>query len=114
MKFRFWNKNYVGSHFGGSLYAMADPFIMLMLIENLGSEYIVWDKSAEIKFLKPARGTVKIEFRLNEEEIADIKHQAYSSHKHEPEFNIVIFDDNDIEIAHVYKKLYVRRKPQKI
>jgi len=41
MKLRFWNANYVGTHFGGSLYAMTDPFYMLMLIENLGSDYVV-------------------------------------------------------------------------
>ena len=46
MKLHFWNANYVGTHFGGSLFAMTDPFYMLMLIANLGSDYIVWDKAA--------------------------------------------------------------------
>jgi hypothetical protein len=63
MKLRFWNRNYVGTHFGGSLYSMVDPFYMLMLIENLGRDYIVWDKSASIRFLKPGRGRVSAEFR---------------------------------------------------
>ncbi len=61
---RFWNTNYVGVHFGGSLFAMTDPFYMLMLIENLGPQYIVWDKAASIRFRKPAKGTVRAEFRL--------------------------------------------------
>jgi hypothetical protein len=56
MKLRRWNSNYVGTHYGGSLYSMADPFYMLMLIENLGSDYIVWDKSATIRFKKPGKG----------------------------------------------------------
>ena len=42
MKLRWWNANYVGTHYGGSLYSMTDPFFMLMLIENLGKDYIVW------------------------------------------------------------------------
>jgi len=50
MKLRWWNANYVGTHYGGSLYSMTDPFLMVMLIENLGRDYIVWDKSATIRF----------------------------------------------------------------
>ena len=63
------NKNYVGTHFGGSLYAMTDPFFMVMLMENLGKDYIVWDKAANIDFIAPGRGTVKAHFRLSKEEI---------------------------------------------
>ena len=110
MKLSFFNRNYVGVHFGGSLYAMADPFFMLMLIENLGTDYIVWDKSAEIKFLKPARGVVKIEFRLSEQEILAIKQQADTNYKVEPEFIVSIIDENSSIVAEVVKKLYVRRK----
>src|SRR6266508_3226810 len=64
MKLRCWNRNFVGTHYGGSLYSMVDPFYMLMLIQNLGSEYIVWDKAATIRFRKPGRGTVRAKFRL--------------------------------------------------
>src|SRR3954471_228439 len=62
MKLRRWNTNYVGSHYGGSLYSMTDPFYMLMLIENLGRDYIVWDKSATIRFRRPGKGTVVAKF----------------------------------------------------
>lgn len=58
MKLHWWNANYVGTHYRGSLYFMTDPFFMLMLIENLGKDYVVWDKSASIRFKKPGRGTV--------------------------------------------------------
>src|SRR4051812_33729390 len=53
MKLHWYNKNYVGTHFGGSLYAMTDPFFMMILIQKLGSDYIVWDKGAKIDFKKP-------------------------------------------------------------
>ena len=69
MKLRFWNRNYVGTHFGGSLYSMTDPFYMLMLIENLGRDYIVWDKSAAIRFKRPGRGKMLAAFRLSDEQI---------------------------------------------
>jgi Domain of unknown function (DUF4442) len=55
MKLRWWNANYVGTHFGGSLYAMTDPFYMLMLMANLGCDYIVWDKAGSIRYRRPGR-----------------------------------------------------------
>jgi len=55
MKLRPWNRNYVGTHYGGSLYSMTDPFYMLMLMENLGPGYIVWDKAASFRFRKPGK-----------------------------------------------------------
>jgi hypothetical protein len=55
MKLRFWNANYVGTHFGGSLFAMTDAFYMLMLIANLDSDYVVWDKAATIRYRKPGK-----------------------------------------------------------
>ena len=73
MKLRWWNANYVGTQFGGSLFAMADPFYMLMLMANLGPDYIVWDKAASIRYRKPGKGTVRAEFRLSESQIEDIR-----------------------------------------
>ncbi len=73
MKLRWWNANYVGTHFGGSLAAMADPFYMLMLMANLGRDYIVWDKAATIRYRKPGRGTVHAEFRITDSQLDDIR-----------------------------------------
>ena len=78
MKTRFWNKNYVGTHFGGSLYSMVDPFFMLMLMENLGKNYVVWDKAATIRFKKPGRGRVHAQFELMESEIEKIRDEISS------------------------------------
>jgi hypothetical protein len=73
MKLRFWNANYVGTHFGGSLFAMTDPFYMLMLMANLGRDYIVWDKAATIRYRKPGKGTVGAELHLSDSQIDDIR-----------------------------------------
>ena len=51
-------RNYVGTTFGGSMYAAVDPVYMIMLIMLLGPHYIVWDKAAAIRFKKPARSTM--------------------------------------------------------
>ena len=80
------NKNYVGTHFGGSLYTMTDPFFMVMLMENLGKDYIVWDKAANIDFIAPGRGTVKAHFRLSEEEIERVRLAAESGKAVYPEY----------------------------
>jgi len=89
---------------------MADPFFMLMLIENLGKDYIVWDKSASIRFRKPGRGTVFAEFRVSDEQIDEIKQALNSHEKIERVFKVEIRDECGVVIAEVEKLLHVRRK----
>ncbi|MDG5760939.1 DUF4442 domain-containing protein [Natronococcus sp. A-GB1] len=66
-------RNYVGTIFGGSMYAAVDPFYMMMLLKNLGNEYVVWDKEAEIRFKKPGRETLYARCTITDEEIAAIE-----------------------------------------
>ncbi|MGA8299512.1 MAG: DUF4442 domain-containing protein [Terriglobales bacterium] len=110
MKLRFWNANYVGTHYGGSLYSMADPFYMLMLIENLGRDYIVWDKAATIRFRKPGRGTVRASFRLSDEQVADIRRQLETEDRVQPVFKVEIRDEGNDLVAEVEKVLHIRKK----
>jgi hypothetical protein len=114
MKLRFWNRNYVGTHFGGSLYSMVDPFYMLMLIENLGRDYIVWDKAASIRFRRPGRGKVTASFRLSAEQIEEIRQGLKSEEKVEPTFVVEIKDEAGTVIAEVQKVLHVRKKKAKV
>jgi hypothetical protein len=110
LRLRFWNRNYVGTHFGGSLYSMCDPFFMVMLIENLGPDYIVWDKSPTIRFKRPGKGTVKASFRLTQEKIEEVRSQADTLGKVEPQFQVVVTDAEGNVVAEVDKLLYVRKK----
>jgi acyl-coenzyme A thioesterase PaaI-like protein len=110
MKLRFWNRNYVGTHFGGSLYSMTDPFYMLMLIESLGPGYIVWDKSASIRFRRPGRGRVRAEFRLAGEQVEQIRQELETQEKTEPVFVVTVTDETGNVVAEVSKVLYVRRR----
>ncbi len=110
MKMRFWNKNYVGTHFGGSLYAMVDPFYMLMLLKILGKNYIVWDKSANINFIKPGKGNVYAEFLFSEKQVEEIKTITDKQHKYEPTYKVFIKDSNGSTVAEVDKTLYIRKK----
>jgi len=110
MKLRFWNSNYVGTHFGGSLYSMVDPFYMLMLMENLGRDYIVWDKSASIRFRKPGKGKVSASFRLSDEQIENIRHGLNVQEKIEPTFLVEVKDEVGDVVAEVQKVLHVRKR----
>ena len=112
MKLRWWNRNYVGTHYGGSLYSMTDPFVMLMLIENLGKDYLVWDKSASIRFKKPGRGTVSATFRLSQQQISEIKQALNSQEKIEREFAVEVKDESGNVVAEVEKLLHIRRRDQ--
>jgi Domain of unknown function (DUF4442) len=108
MKLRWWNANYVGTHFGGSLYTMTDPFYMLMLMANLTTDYIVWDKGATIRYKKPGRGIVRAEFRLIEAHLADIREKLETLPKYEPLFLVEVKDESGTVIAEVEKLLHVR------
>ena len=110
MKLRRWNSNYVGAHYGGSLYSMTDPFFMLMLIENLGRDYIVWDKAASIRFRKPGKGTVSAAFRLSEEQIEEIRQALKTQEKVDREFTVEIKDESGTVVAEVQKLLHIRKK----
>ena len=112
MKLRFWNANYVGTHFGGSLFAMTDPFYMLMLMANLGGDYVVWDKASSIRYRRPGIGTVRAEFRLNDAQLDDIREKLKTLPKHEPVFSAEVKDLQGTVIAEIEKVLHVRRKDQ--
>ncbi|CEG56858.1 YiiD C-terminal domain-containing protein [Legionella fallonii] len=110
MKLRFWNKNYVGTHFGGSLYSMTDPFYMLMIMQILGKNYIVWDKSSSIRYKVPAKGTVFAKFTIAQEQIDKIRTELEQVKKVEPEFTVEIIDREGIVVAEVKKILHISKK----
>jgi len=111
MPLRFWNRNAVGTHFGGSLFSMTDPFFMLMLIHNLGPQYVVRDKAASIRFRKPGRGTMHARFSIDEGVIDELRAQADAAGKVERTFSVCITDDAGEVVAEVERLVHVRRKP---
>lgn len=112
LRMKLLNRNYVGTHFGGSLFAMTDPFFMILMIHRLGSDYIVWDKAASIRFRRPGRGTVRAEFRLTPDEIAEVKQLADATGRTEPVFSVDVVDRDGNVVATVEKTLSVRKREQ--
>lgn len=110
MKLTAMNRNIVGVHFGGSLYAMCDPWFMLILMRQLGRDFIVWDKAAGIQFKKPGKGTVRARFHIPPERVEQIRADANAQGKIEPTFTVDVVDTDGQVIAQVEKLLYVRSK----
>ena len=107
---RWYNKNYVGTHFGGTMLSMTDPFFMLILLKNLGKDYIVWDKASAINFKKVGRGTLRALFQLTEAEIQEIRDKVEQQQKYIFDRQVDILDDTDEVVASVVKTLYVKKK----
>lgn len=110
MPLRWYNRNYVGTHFGGSLFSMTDPFLMIMLMRNLGREYLVWDKAASIEFVAPGRGTMIAEFTIDEALLDRLREATSAGEKHLPWFDIDVRGADGSLVAKVRKQIYVRRK----
>ena len=109
LRLRFWNGNYFGTHFGGSLYTMCDPFFVLILASALGPGYAVWDKAATIRFRRPGRGTVRARFEIPREKVDEIRARVDAGAKLEPVFVAEVRDEKGDLVAEVEKVLSVRR-----
>lgn len=105
-----FNRNYFGTHFGGSLYSMCDPFFALILAERLGTDYLVWDKAATIRFLRPGRGRVRARFEISPERIEEIRGEVETQRKSEPVFTALVVNESQETVAAIDKVLYVRRR----
>lgn len=110
MKMRFWNRNYVGTHFGGSLYSMCDPWFMFILLEHLGDECVVWDKKAEIDFIAPGIGNMYATFAISDQTILALRQQIQDNQKHFPVFTAQILSESGEVVANLSKTLYIRKK----
>ena len=105
-----WNRNFLGGHFGGSLYAMCDPFFLIALSAQLGPAYFVWDKSARIDFRRLGKGTLRARFAVTAEQIADVRAQVAAAGKSEPRFAVDVVDSAGAIVATVHKHLWVKRR----
>ena len=109
LRMKLLNRNYMGTHFGGSLFSMTDPFYVIMLSQILGRDYIIWDKAASIRFRAPGTGTVGAEFEVTQAMIDEIKNHTETGEKYEPTYPVEVKDATGKLIAVVEKTLHVRR-----
>ena len=112
MGLRWYNRNYVGTQFGGSMYSMTDPFFVLMLLQNLGDDYVVWDKAANIEFVSPGKGRVYADFTITQQLLDEIRQRTAGGDKYLPRLHVEVRDEQGTLVARVQKTLYVRLKPR--
>jgi acyl-coenzyme A thioesterase PaaI-like protein len=110
---RRYSQNFVGTLFGGSLFAMTDPFWMIMTMQSLGREYMVWDKAGEIEFVAPGRETVYAEFHLQDSVLDEIRAATANGEKYLRWFDVEVKTAGGEVVARVRKQIYVRRKREK-
>jgi acyl-coenzyme A thioesterase PaaI-like protein len=110
LKLRWYNRNYVGTQFGGALFMMADPFWMIMVMESLGRDYIVWDKAGAINFIAPGREDVFAEFVLDDAVLDELRAATAAGEKYLRWFEVDIRTAGGELVAKFRKQLHVRRK----
>jgi acyl-coenzyme A thioesterase PaaI-like protein len=103
-------RNYVGTIFGGSIYAAVDPIYMLMLIHRLGPEFIVWDKAASVEFKKPGRETLHARFVIGDDELDAIRSALESQRSVNRNYAVELKDSSGAVCARVEKVIYIRRR----
>lgn len=102
-------RNYVGTIFGGSMYAAVDPFYMIMLMKNLGEDYVVWDKAASIRFRKPGRHTLYARFVLDQAELDAIRRKLTERTRVDRRYRVELVDEAGVAHAEVEKTIQIRR-----
>lgn len=102
-------KNYVGTIFGGSMFAATDPIYMVMLIKILGSEYLVWDKSTNIRFKRPGKETLFAKFTITPEEISEIKAQLETTKSIDKIYQVELKDEKGKVHAIIEKTIYISK-----
>ncbi len=111
LSLNYKNRNYVNSIFGGSMFSAVDPIPMVQLINIIGDDYVVWDKSAEIFFKKPAKQNLYASFSYTEEEIENIKKRVSEENEIEiTKITKLVDAKEDTTYCEVIKKIYVADK----
>ncbi len=103
-------RNYVGTVFGGSLYAACDPFFMLQLLHILGKDYVVWDKAATIRFRRPVKTKIYMRFLIEDALLAEIRQQVAEQGEYERSLPVEWKDKEGKVYAEVDKLIYVASK----
>lgn len=103
-------RNYVGTIFGGSMYSAVDGIHLVMLIKNLGPDYVVWDKAASIRFRKPGRTTLYARFLLSPEELDAIRGSLTPGASTDRVYRVELTDHAGTLHAEVEKIIHIHRR----
>ena len=110
LKRTFFNGNVFGTHFGGSLYSMCDPWYVFLALHKLGKNYIVWDAGAEIRFQKACKEPVYAKFAMTDEDVQEIRNRTVGGKRYLAHFDTQVKTKSGDVVASVRKTIYVRMK----
>ncbi|MCW5912655.1 MAG: DUF4442 domain-containing protein [Cyclobacteriaceae bacterium] len=110
LRLSLWTYNYVGTIFGGSMFAASDPFYMVMLLRILGDKYVVWDKEASIRFKKPGKQTLYAVFKVEENVLDQVKKLVSEQGQTTYDFVIQWLDKNGVVHAEIKRHCYIADK----
>tara|TARA_B100001758_G_C18417002_1_gene621090 strand:+ start:12762 stop:13184 length:423 start_codon:yes stop_codon:yes gene_type:complete len=82
----FFNINFHKTIFGGSIFSACDPYFPTMyyhIFLRKGRKLIIWLKAAEIKYLKPADSSLRLHFKIRENEVQIIEEDLNNNGKAE-------------------------------
>lgn len=110
IRLSYKNRNYAGTMFGGSMLAATDPIYMIQILQILGNDFVVWDKSVSARFKRPAKSTVYAVFEFDQEEVNSIKKEVSAKKEITVVKPLKILDKEGHEIALLEKTIYIASK----
>lgn len=105
-----WTYNYVGTIFGGGMFAATDPFYMLMLFRIFSDDFVVWDRSAQIKFIKPSKVTLYAKYSLSPDRLESIRKEVEEKGESNYAFKIELIDQGETIHALIERIVYIATK----
>lgn len=110
IKLHFWNANYHGTQYGGAMSSATDPFYAIILIYALGKEYAVWDKVFTMRFLKPGKTDLFLNFEVTRPELEEIRQKVDEEGKMEWTKRIDLYDADGVIVAYADRTLSIKKK----
>lgn len=110
LKLTWRTRNIMGTIFGGSMYASTDPFYMIMLMQILGENYVVWDKGCSFRFKRPAKETIYAKFKITPEMLKTVMEQVEAQGEHTFTWPLEYKNEKGDVFVEFEKMLYVAKK----
>jgi acyl-coenzyme A thioesterase PaaI-like protein len=110
LKLNIRTRNRVGTVYGGSIYSSVDPYFMLMMMEILGKDYVVWDKGATVKFVRPITDKVKCRFLISDELVEKVKAEIAANGQYVFDMPLQYVDEEGKVYAVFTKTVYTASK----
>lgn len=105
------NRNSNGSIFGGTIFAATDPFYSLMfdqIFKRKGYKTIVWLKSSNIQYIKPAYSSLFFSIHITDADIDEVETALNNYGKFTKTFRISVYDRHGVECAAADNEVYIR------